>query len=118
MSDGSGTVIIWLVLILTVLFGLGVAFNLIELQFLGYKTNLETHITRQTNGYLTAHQTALRTMKAQYDDLDRQTHITNDADALDAINAQERGIVRQMREEADLIPNDVQPDIQVFLTSR
>ena len=35
-----------------VLFGLGLAFNLIDLQFLGWRTNMETHITRQTNAYL------------------------------------------------------------------
>ena len=119
MNDepGLGTVVIWMVVILVVLFGLGVAFNLISLQFLGYRTNLETHITRQTNAYLTAHQTALRTMKAQFDDLEREAHTTNDADALDAIRSQERGIARQMHEEADLIPNDVQSDIQAFLTA-
>jgi hypothetical protein len=64
--------LIGMVLVQTVLFGLGLAFNLIDLQFLGWRTNAETHITRQTNAYLTAHQTALREMKAQYDDLDRQ----------------------------------------------
>jgi Tfp pilus assembly protein PilN len=105
------------VLILVVLFGLGLAFNLVDLTFLGWRTNLETHITRQTNAYLTAHQTALRTMNAQWDDLDRQAATTSDATALDAINSQKRGIAKQMHEEADLIPNDVQPDIQAFLTN-
>jgi Tfp pilus assembly protein PilN len=106
-----------LVLVLSILFGLGLAFNVIDLTFLGWRTNAETHIVRQTNGYLTAHQQALREMKAQYDDLERQLRRTNDADTLDAIHSQERGIARQMHEEADLIPNDVQPDIQAFLTS-
>jgi Tfp pilus assembly protein PilN len=106
-----------IVLVLAVLFGLGLAFNLIDLQFLGWRTNMETHITRQTNGYLTAHQQALREMKTQFDDLERNATGQNDADVLDALHSQERGIVRQMHEEADLIPNDVQPDIQAFLTS-
>ena len=109
--------LIGMVLVLTVLFGLGLAFNLIDLQFLGWRTNAETHITRQTNAYLTAHQTALREMKAQYDDLDRQLGGTTDATTVDALHSQERGIVRQMHEEADLIPNDVQQDIRAFLTS-
>lgn len=106
-----------MILVLLVLFGLGLAFNLIDLQFLGWRTNMETHITRQTNGYLTAHQTALREMKAQYDDLERQLTTVNDATTVDALRSQERGIARQMHEEADLIPNDVQPDIQTFLTT-
>jgi Tfp pilus assembly protein PilN len=90
------------------LFALVVLANLlgfVDLAFLGYRTNLETHITRQTNAYLTAHQTALRTMKANYDALP------------DDAEAQRKGIARQMHEEADLIPNDVQPDIAAFLTS-
>ena len=104
-------------LILVVLFGLGLAFNLIDLQFLGWRTNMETHITRQTNAYLTAHQQALREMKAQYDDLERQLAGVTDADTVDALHSQERGIVRQMHEEADLIPHDVQPDLQAFLSN-
>lgn len=106
-----------MVIVLAVLFGLGLAFNLIDLQFLGWRTNQETHITRQTNAYLTAHQQALREMKAQFDDIDRQLAATTDADLVDTLHAQERGIARQMHEEADLIPHDVQPDIQAFLTT-
>lgn len=93
------------IVFLVVIFVLGLAFNLVDLKFLGWRTNMETHITRQTNAYLTAHQQALRTMKASYDAL------PDDADA------QRKGIARQMHEEADLIPNDVQPDIAAFLTS-
>jgi Tfp pilus assembly protein PilN len=107
----------WIIGISVVLLIVGLMTGFVNLAFLGMRTNMETHITRQTNGYLTAHQTALREMKAQYDDLERQAKSTNDADTLDAIHSQERGIARQMHEEADLIPNDVQPDIQVFLTS-
>jgi Tfp pilus assembly protein PilN len=106
-----------LVVVLVVLFGLGLAFNVIDLSFLGWRTNAETHITRQTNAYLTNHQQALRTFKAQWDDLERQAAANTDATTLDALRSQQRGIARQMHEEADLIPNDIQPDIQSFLTN-
>ena len=97
------TAIFAIIVTLSLLFGLGLLFNLVDLQFLGWRTNMETHITRQTNAYLTAHQTALRELKSSYDALP--------ADA----DAQKKGIIRQMREEADLIQNDVQPDISAFL---
>jgi hypothetical protein len=74
-----------LVTVLLVLFGLGILFNVIDLSYLGWRTNAETHITRQTNAYLTAHQTALRGFKAQYDDLERQAKATTDTDLLDAL---------------------------------
>ncbi len=106
-----------IVILLVVFVVAGNLLGFIDLAFMGKRTNLETHITRQTNGYLTAHQEALRTFKGQWDDLERQATTTTDADALDAIHSQERGISKQMHEEADLIPNDVQPDIQAFLTS-
>lgn len=116
-EPGLGTVVLWLIVIILVIGGLGILFNVIDLSYLGWRTNAETHITRQTNGYLTAHQQALRTFKGQYDDLARKEKSTTDADALDAIHSQQRGIIKQMREEADLIPNDVQPDISAFLST-
>ena len=53
---------------LAALWAIGTFFGFLNLSMLGFKTNLETHITRQTNAYLMAHQTALRTFKGQYDD--------------------------------------------------
>lgn len=108
----------WIFGLTVVMLIVGLMTGFVNLAFLGVRTNMETHITRQTNAYLTAHQTALREMKAQYDDLERKAKEINDADVLGVIHSQERSIVRQMREEADLIPNDVQPDIQAFLTSQ
>lgn len=105
------------VFIILLLFGLGLALNLFNLQFLGYRTNLETHITRQTNAYLTSHQVALRTFKIQYDDLSVKEKQITDVDQLEVIHSQEHGIIKQMHEEADLIPGDVQSDIAVFLST-
>ncbi len=107
----------WIIGLSIVLIFVGLMTGFVDLAFLGTRTNMETHITRQTNAYITGHQSGLRTMKAQYDDLERLSMETNAADALDALHSQQRGIVRQMREEADLIPNYVQPDVTAFLAS-
>jgi hypothetical protein len=38
-------------LVLAALYGLGPAFDLIGRQFLGWRTNMDTRIARQTNAY-------------------------------------------------------------------
>jgi len=72
----------------------------IYLAWLPWRTHFETKIVRNSNGYITAQQEMLRSLRADFDG---------------AAIEQKAGIRRQMSEIADLIPNDVQPDIATFL---
>jgi Tfp pilus assembly protein PilN len=79
--------------------------------------NQQTKITRATNSYITTEQEALRDMKSSYDAIEVKLTLIKDPDTVEAFRAQEKGIIRQMKQEADLIPNDVQPDIRQFLST-
>jgi hypothetical protein len=77
------------------------------LQFAGlialpFVTHQQTLILRNSNGYITAQQQALRVFMHDYDT---------------ASGGQRELIVQQMKEIADLIPTDVQPDVREFLAS-
>lgn len=61
--------------------------------------NARTSITRRSTQYITSHQMALRQLATQYHDPGLS-------------EAHRNAILRQMRAEADLIPDNVQPDIQ------
>jgi hypothetical protein len=76
-------------------------------------TNMDTRNTRQTIGYVTAHQSALRTMKASYDALAVRIAETPEDELRQTLLTQQRGLVVQMRQEADLLnPGDVPQDIR------
>lgn len=60
-----------------------------------------TAMIRASNSYVTTQQVALRQLRAAYDDA--------------GTDGQRLAIVRQMREIADLVPDDTQPDVRVFL---
>jgi hypothetical protein len=68
---------------------------------------------------VTTRQASLRQLHQSYLDLASQRAVAlrdpAAAQAAVAIETQQRGVVRQMREEADLIPSHVQPDIRDFL---
>ena len=68
-----------------------------------WEIRMKTDMIRASNSYVTTQQTALRQFRASYEDA--------------TTDGQRAAIVRQMRELADLIPNDVQPDIRSFLSS-
>jgi hypothetical protein len=90
--------ILILVCLLIILGGLQ-AVGLIALPFV---THQQTMIFRQSNGYITAQQTALRSFMHDYEG---------------ASTGQKAVILEQMREIADLIPSDVQPDVRTFLAT-
>lgn len=76
------------------------AFNL---AWMPWQVKMQTSIIRNSNSYVTTQQSALRQFRLAYDDAETQ--------------AQRIGIVRQMREIADTIPADVQPDVASFLAA-
>lgn len=65
---------------------------------------IDTSVTRNSNGYITAQQQALRMLRTGVEDATTPN--------------QTAALVRQMREIADLIPGYVQPDIATFLASK
>jgi hypothetical protein len=73
------------------------AFNL---AWMPWQVHLQTQIIRNSNSYITTQQAALRAFRADYDG---------------ASPGQRAALIRQMREIADTIPSDVQPDIAAFL---
>lgn len=85
-----------------------------------YFMNKETKTNRESNQYITTKQHMLRAFKTDYDQLSIkliEAHRTNDSQLASAIVSQQKAIVLQMRQEADLIPESVQPDIKEFLRS-
>ena len=91
-----------------VIFGVVVGFfvlvacgRMFDLYWFPWEVHMKTEMIRNSNSYVTTQQTALRQLRSSYDD------------AMSV--GQKNSIIRQMREIADLIPNDVQPDIRLFL---
>ena len=84
----------------------------------------ETQTIRQSNAYVTSKQVALTTFKADYDRLEvqlsslRHDGVEKNKDLISALEGQEQGIIRQMKQEAGLIPDQVQPDVRAFLSSK
>ena len=70
--------------------------------------------TRASFSYISTHQGILRQLKASYDGVSARMVETPNVDGL---RAQQRSIVLQMRQEADLIPNEVPADIRDFLST-
>jgi hypothetical protein len=68
-----------------------------------WEIRMKTGMIRASNSYITTQQAALRQFRLAYDDA--------------GTDGQRAGLVRQMREIADTIPGDVQPDIASFLSS-
>ena len=97
----------------------------IELSVQSWFTNKQTEITRNTNAYVTSKQSALRDLKAGWDSIEvdlakyqsDQKNGVDRTDLISSLQAQQNGIVRQMKEEADLIQNPefLQADIRQFL---
>lgn len=85
-------------------------------------TDKDTQNTRESNSYVTSKQSSLRSLKVNYDVLETRKieaakNLTDD-DLVRGIVAQQHAIVRQMREQADLIPEHVPSDIKAFLDSQ
>jgi hypothetical protein len=76
------------------------AFNL---AWFPWEVQMKTRMIRASNSYITTQQAALRQLRTGYEDADT--------------DGQRAAAVRQMREIADTIPGDVQPDIATFLAS-
>ena len=72
-----------------------------ELAWFPWQIKMQTRMIRASNSYVTTQQAALRQFLSSYEDA--------------VTDGQKAAIVRQMREIADLIPGDVQPDIRNFL---
>jgi len=80
-----------------------VAARAFDLAWFPWEVKMKTGMIRASNSYVTTQQTALRQLRVDYEDA--------------ATNGQRAAISRQMHEIADLIPDDVQPDIASFLAS-
>ena len=84
--------------------------------------NRETEVTRQSNQYITTKQSALRTMKLSYDELEVQiatlSNSSSNSGIIISMRVQQRSLVDQMKQEADLIPGHVPQDIAEFLNSK
>lgn len=74
-----------------------------DLAWFPWQIKMQTGMIRNSNSYITTQQAALRQFRLAYDDTDNQ--------------GQKAGVVRQMREIADTISSDVQPDIASFLAT-
>lgn len=81
-----------------------VASRAFDLAWFPWETKMKTQMIRASNSYVTTQQSALRTLRSGYEDA--------------ATDGQRAATVRQMKEIADTIPDDVQPDIRSFLTGR
>lgn len=75
-----------------------------DLAWFPWETKMKTQMIRASNSYVTTQQAALRTLRSGYEDAET--------------DGQRAAAVRQMKEIADTIPNDVQPDIRSFLAGR
>jgi hypothetical protein len=104
--DDFRTVRNWFVGIVVVLMLLGGAATVVsrafDLAWFPWEVKMKTGMIRASNSYVTTQQTALRQLRADYEGA--------------ATDNQRAAIVAQMRQIADLIPDDVQPDITSFLS--
>lgn len=75
-----------------------------DLAWFPWEVKMKTGMIRASNSYVTTQQTALRQLRSGYEDADT--------------DGQRAAAVRQMREIADTIPGDVQPDIRSFLAGK
>jgi hypothetical protein len=83
--------------------GASVVSRAFNLAWFPWEIKMQTGMIRASNSYVTTQQTALRQFRVAYDDADAP--------------GQKLSIARQMHELADLIPDDVQPDIRTFLSN-
>jgi Tfp pilus assembly protein PilN len=104
----TGWITYWWVIVLALLLATSVVGYTVK----PYFVRQDTRIIRQSNGYVTAHQQALETMRADYDGLaTRLAEIGGGNPQLaDALRSQQAGLRRQMQAEAALIPDDVPGD--------
>lgn len=72
-----------------------------DLAWYPFKIQMQTGMIRNSNSYITTQQTALREFRTDYETADSE--------------GQKNAILRQMHQIADLIPGQVQPDIDSFL---
>lgn len=79
----------------------------------------ETMNTRGSLSYISTHKGILRQLKTSYDAIEARINSTPDTEdnriLRTGLRNQQRSIILQMRQEADLIPRDVPSDIQDIL---
>ena len=75
-----------------------------DLAWFPWEVKMKTGMIRASNSYITTQQAALRQLRMGYEDADT--------------DGQKAATVRQMKEIADTIPDDVQSDIRSFLAGR
>lgn len=106
----------------------GVLFTGIHYLVMPYFIHQETKIVRASNSYITAQQEALRSFKADYDKIElyklntaanKANHKTTveDDNLLAGYSNQQEGIILQMKQLAQLIPDNVPPDIQTLIST-
>lgn len=82
---------------------------------------MENQNIRASQGYITTQQSALRQYKTSYDVVSTRLAETPDDEShrlhRRGLQDQQRSIILQMRQSADLIPGNVPPDIRDFLAS-
>ena len=97
-------VIGFIILLMLVAGGAAIVSRAFDLMWFPWEMKMKTGMIRNSNSYVTTQQAALRELRSGYEDA--------------TTDGQRAGAVRQMREIADTIPDDVQPDIAAFLASR
>jgi hypothetical protein len=109
----------WWIIALLVVFGTVASVYWVSPWFM----KKDTEITRQSDQYVTTKQAALRELKTSYDALatrlaDLNKEPAGNAGVISGVVVQQKSIVAQMREQADLIPDHIPPDIKSFLDSQ
>lgn len=81
----------------------------------------ETANTRGSLSYISTHQGILRQLKTSYDAIEARLadtpNVPANAELRAGLRNQQRSVLLQMRQEADLIPHEVPADIQDVLHS-
>lgn len=104
LRQGRSFIVTVFAAILVIVLIAGGAARLAGLFYLPWEIQMQTQMIRASNSYVTTQQAALRQLRAGYEDA--------------STAAQRAATVRQMREIADLIPGNVQPDIAAFLAAQ
>ncbi len=91
------------VLLLLIGGGASIISRVFNLYWFPWEIKMQTGMIRNSNSYITTQQTALRQFRGAYE--------TAETDG------QRAAIIQQMHEIADLIPDNVQPDIQIWLAT-
>ena len=120
-GKAMGVGLVWWIFIGTLVLATMLGVGLVVAEMTPWFTKKDTENTRQSDQYITTKQAAIRELRTNWDVLDtRQADLRqsgNSEDLIRAIDNQKAGLVRQMREQADLIPGHVPADLKSFINN-